>query len=97
MVATMSRSILIISCLCLTEEPIKQVHYYPTLIMVLQSGVLHQNRSSIKIQLTQNKAAHLALHCSIRDSVEGMHARLSWMRESGMQPSSVYEKYLCLK
>ncbi len=33
-----------------------------------------------KNQLVQNRAARLALHCSLRESVEGMHARLSWLR-----------------
>ena len=33
-----------------------------------------------KLQLAQNKAARLALHCSVRTSVDSMHARLSWMR-----------------
>ena len=33
-----------------------------------------------KLQLAQNRAARLALHCSVRSSVDVMHARLSWMR-----------------
>lgn len=33
-----------------------------------------------KLQLTQNRAARLVLHCSVRSSVDGMHARLSWMK-----------------
>ena len=33
-----------------------------------------------KLQLAQNRAARLALHCSVRSSVDAMHARLSWMR-----------------
>ena len=33
-----------------------------------------------KLQLTQNRAARLALRCSGRSSVEWMHAELSWMR-----------------
>lgn len=32
-----------------------------------------------KIQLTQNRAARLALNCSIREHVDVMHSRLSWL------------------
>lgn len=35
-----------------------------------------------KLQIVQNKAARLALHCpsGVRHSTEGLHARLSWLR-----------------
>ena len=33
-----------------------------------------------KLQLVQNRAARLALRCSVRSSVDAMNARLSWMR-----------------
>ena len=33
-----------------------------------------------KLQLAQNRAARLALRCSVRSSVDDMHTRLSWMR-----------------
>lgn len=32
-----------------------------------------------KLQLTQNRAARLALRCSIRESVMSMHKSLTWM------------------
>lgn len=34
----------------------------------------------VKLQLAQNRAARLALHCSIRSNVNEMHERLSWMK-----------------
>ena len=32
-----------------------------------------------KLQIAQNKAARLALHCSIRTNVQSMHKKLSWL------------------
>ena len=32
-----------------------------------------------KLQIAQNKAARLALHCSIRTNVQAMHKKLSWL------------------
>ena len=34
----------------------------------------------IKLQLAQNRAAHLALHCNQRVDINTMHASLSWLR-----------------
>ena len=45
---------------------------------VIWSSASKQNMC--KLQLAQNRAARLALRCSVRSSVDAMHARLSWMR-----------------
>ena len=34
----------------------------------------------VKLQLAQNRAARLALHCNQRDIINTMHASLSWLR-----------------
>jgi hypothetical protein len=34
----------------------------------------------VKLQLAQNRAARLALHCNQRANINTMHASLSWLR-----------------
>lgn len=85
MVAKMSRGISIIRkcAYFLTEITIKQVIQSLVLSHLDYCPAIWSSASKQelnKIQLTQNRAARLALHCSMRDSVEGMHARLLWMR-----------------
>ena len=48
----------------------------------------------VKLQLAQNRAAHLALHCNQRADINTMHASLSWLRvvEADCITSSFYKK-----
>ena len=84
-ITKMSRSISIIrrSAYFLTNTTIKQVIQSLVLSHLDYCPAIWSNASKQelnKIQLTQNRAARLALHCSFRTSIEKMHNELSWMK-----------------
>ena len=60
--------------LALQSLVLSSLDYCPT----IWSGAAKQDLD--KLQLTQNRAACLALRCSGRSSVEGMHTALSWIK-----------------
>lgn len=60
--------------LALQSLVLSRLDYCPT----IWSGAAKQDLD--KLQLTQNRAARLALRCSGKSSVEWMHTKLSWIK-----------------
>lgn len=84
-VAKMSRGISIIKrcSSLLTDVILKQVFQSLVLSHLDYCPSVWSNASRQELnknQLTQKRATRLALNCSMRDSVEGMHTKLSWLK-----------------
>lgn len=84
-VEKMSKTISVIrrSAYFLTSAIIKQVPQSLVLLHIDYCPVIWSSASKQdinNIQLSQNRAAKLALHCTYRCSVEKMHNELSWMK-----------------